>query len=207
MPGDDRLRLDDDERHALQTRDNQTHSRRSACASRSRRGRDRFSTASWCRNASSSSGRTARERAQCRRVSRNERNTAMIVEKRMSWSPQHQPFQQERPFQQAQRRGDTQALPTLGCPAWLQATDLTARTCCCGRPPDECRLAGWLFTIQVKPLSAGDEGTVRARHRRPSLTVPFSDCRKAASACLSAVVSRNGRSSGSRPGLRLPPRL
>ena len=36
-----------------------------------------------------------------RRVSRSERKTAMIAEKSMSWSPQHQPFQRDRTFQRA----------------------------------------------------------------------------------------------------------
>jgi hypothetical protein len=89
-------------RHPVSTRESTTQSQRSACASRNRRGRERCSTCSWCRKASTSSWSAARERAHVRRVRRSETSTDIIAQKRIQRWPQHQLPQQERTFQQPQ---------------------------------------------------------------------------------------------------------
>jgi hypothetical protein len=61
------------------TRDSHIQSQRSAFTSRHRRGRVRSNTCNWCRSVSTSSCRTARERAQLRRVSRSARKREMMV--------------------------------------------------------------------------------------------------------------------------------
>ena len=66
-------------RHPVSTRESTTQSQRSACASRTRRGRERCSTCSWCRKASTSSWRAARDRAHVRRVKRSATSTDIIA--------------------------------------------------------------------------------------------------------------------------------
>ena len=63
----------------LYSRHGHIQSQRSAFASLSRRGRVRSSTCNWWRNASTSSWRAARERAQLQRVRRSVRKTDMMV--------------------------------------------------------------------------------------------------------------------------------
>ena len=86
-------------RHPVQMRESRTQSHRSVFASRTRRGRVRCSTCSWCRNARISSWSAARERAHVRRVRRSDRSTDIIAQKRIHRRPQHQLPQQERTFQ------------------------------------------------------------------------------------------------------------
>ncbi len=58
------------------------------------------------------------------------------------------------------------------------------------------------------PANALERSVVRfTSHHIPSRTLPLSDRRKASSACFSSAVRSNGRISGSRCGLALPPRL
>ena len=90
-------------RQPVQRRDSMTQTHRSVVASRSRRGRVRCSTCSWCRNARISSWRAARECADVRRVWRTDRKADIMAQKRICGRPQHQRPQRERTFQQAQR--------------------------------------------------------------------------------------------------------
>src|SRR5437879_1377017 len=62
-------------RQAVHERDSHAQSHRSAVTSRNRRDRDRFSTCSWCRKASTSSCSAARDRRPLRTVRSSETRT------------------------------------------------------------------------------------------------------------------------------------
>jgi len=81
MPGDDGFRLDEDERRPPSYPDAREPDPEPTVRfrERTRRGRVRSSTCSWCRNASTSSWSTAREHAHVRRVRRNETSTEIIA--------------------------------------------------------------------------------------------------------------------------------
>jgi hypothetical protein len=100
VPGDDGLRLTMTSavRHPVQRCASTTQSHRSVLASRTRPSWVRCSTCSWCRKASTSSWSSARDRADVRRVRRNETSTDTMARKRIHRRPQHQVLQQERPF-------------------------------------------------------------------------------------------------------------
>ena len=87
-------------RHSFQRFDSQTHNIRSACVSRSR-GRDRFTTWSWCRNARISSCRPARSRSDARRVKSNETMTDRIDRNAIRGNQQDQSLQEEPNYWQA----------------------------------------------------------------------------------------------------------
>jgi hypothetical protein len=78
-------------RHPDQMRESTTQSHRSVIASRARR--VRFSTCSWCRNASTLSWSAARERTNVRSVWRSESSTGIMAEKRSHRCRQHQLLQ------------------------------------------------------------------------------------------------------------------
>ena len=89
-------------RHPFQSFDSQTHSIRSAAVSRSRWGRDRFITWSWCRNARISSCRAARWRSDAHRVESNKTMTGRIDPDATRGSRQGQSLQEEPNYWQAQ---------------------------------------------------------------------------------------------------------
>jgi len=97
-------------RQPFQTRDSQIHNKRSARASRTRCGRDRFSTCSWCRNVTTSRYNAARERTQLRAVSRSDTRTDIIGEKRIRGGVEHQRWQQVPAFQYPQRHERTNTI-------------------------------------------------------------------------------------------------
>ena len=100
MPGNDRLWFDDNDRRApLVPNARQPDPQQAVRLSLSRRPRDRLSTCSWCRNASTSSCRRARERAELRRVRRSESNTDGWPRSVCRGCLQGQPCQQVRTFQ------------------------------------------------------------------------------------------------------------
>jgi hypothetical protein len=70
-------------RHPVSTRESTTQSQRSAGASCNRRGRERCSTCSWCRKASTSSWSAARVRAHVQRVWKSATSTDIIAQKRI----------------------------------------------------------------------------------------------------------------------------
>ena len=77
-------------RQSRHTRDNHTHSNRSAGVSRTRRGRDRSRRCSWCRRARISSCSVARDRTDERRVRSNAMATDDIDQQPTHPGPQHQ---------------------------------------------------------------------------------------------------------------------
>jgi len=114
-------------RHPVQMLDSSIQSQRSAFESRNRRSRVRCTTGSWCRNASTSSWSTARERALPRKVRSNQRMTDIIVEERIDDPRQRQPLQQERTRQPAQASyGARSGLGTI----WSILTDDAAGRMC-----------------------------------------------------------------------------
>jgi hypothetical protein len=77
-------------RHPVQRCASTSQSHRSVLASRTRRGRVRCSTCSWCRKASTSSWNSARDRAAVRSVRKNETSTDIMARRRIHRRPQHQ---------------------------------------------------------------------------------------------------------------------
>jgi hypothetical protein len=91
MPRDDRVGFDEDQgRSPGQTRESQTHRRRSLRVSPSRRVCDRSNTWSWCRNASTSNCRAARDRTELRNANRKAISTDFMKWKRMQMRRQPQ---------------------------------------------------------------------------------------------------------------------